>query len=110
LCLVMSAFDTLPEKEFGQMLPGIEALFQFKGYIAILYLLPLLPIGFLLQGIGLYVARAIPRWQSAALVVAMLGMGVAAAVDIDIFGLVATGILAIGFIPLGVRIINRKTA
>ena len=109
LCLVMSAFEAVPEAQYRQLLPGIEALFQFKGYIAILYLLPLLPIGFLLQGIGLYVARAIPRWQSAALVVSMLGMGVATAVDIDIFGLVATAILAVGFIPLGVRIINRKT-
>jgi hypothetical protein len=107
LCLVMSAFDTLPEAEYGQLLPGIEALFQFKGYLAILYLLPLLPVGFLVQGIGLYVARAIPRWQSAALIVAMLGMGVSAAVDIDLFGLVATVILAISFVPVGIHIIKR---
>jgi hypothetical protein len=106
LCLVMSAFDTLPEAEYGPLLPGIEALFQFKGYLAILYLLPLLPLGFLIQGIGLYAARAIPRWQSAALVVAMLGMGVATAVDIDIFGLVATAILAVSFVPIGIQIIK----
>jgi hypothetical protein len=106
LCLVMSAFDTLPEAQFAQLLPGIEALFQFKGYIGILYLLPLLPLGFLVQGIGLYRARAVPRWQSSALIVAMLGLGVAAAVDIDIFGLVATAILAACFIPLGVQIMR----
>jgi hypothetical protein len=106
LCLVMSAFDTLPEAEFVQMLPGIEALFHFQGYLAILYLLPLLPIGFLILGIGLYRANAIPRWQSVALIVAMLGLGVAAAVDIDLFGLVATVILACSFIPLGIRFIK----
>jgi hypothetical protein len=106
LCLVMSAFDTVPEAEYAQLLPGIEALFHFEGYLAILYLLPLLPLGFLLQGIGLYRARAIPRWQSAALIVSMLGMGVAAAVDIDLFGLIATGILAFSFVPIGMRLIQ----
>jgi hypothetical protein len=108
LCLVMSAFDTLPEAQFVALLPGIEALFHFKGYIAILYLLPLLPLGFLVQGIGLYRARVLPRWQSGALIVAMLGLGVASAVDIDIFGLVATVILAAGFIPLGIQIIRGR--
>lgn len=106
LCLVMSAFDTLPEAEYSQLLPGIEALFGFEGYLAILYLLPLLPLGFLIQGVGLYRSRAIPRWQSAALIVAMLGLGVSAAMDIDLFGLVATAILAVGFVPLGFQVIN----
>ncbi len=109
LCLVMSAFETLPEAEFAQLLPGIQALFHFKGYLAILYLLPLLPIGFLVQGIGLYRANAIPRWQSAALIVAMLGLGVAAAVDVDLFGLVATVILAFSFIPLGIQLIRGES-
>ena len=110
LCLVMSAFDTLPEAEYVQLLPGIEALFHFKGYLAILYLLPLLPIGFLVQGIGLYRASAIPRWQSAALIVAMLGLGVSTAVDIDLFGLVATVILAISWFPLGIQLITGPDA
>jgi hypothetical protein len=106
LCLVMSAFDTLPEAEYVQLLPGIEALFNFEGYLAILYLLPLLPIGFLIQGIGLYRVRAIPRWQGAALIIASLGLLVSAAVDIDLFGLISTVILAISFIPTGIQIIK----
>lgn len=106
LCLVMSAFDTLPEEEFVQLLPGIEALFNFEGYLAILYLLPLLPIGFLIQGIGLYRESVIPRWQSGALIVASLGLFVSAAVDIDLFGLFATVILAICLIPSGIQIIK----
>ncbi len=106
LCLVMSAFDTLPEAQFVQMLPGIEALFGFKGYLAILYLLALLPIGFLIQGIGLYLEGAIPRWQSAALIVASLGLVVSAAVDIDLFGLVATVFLAFSVVPVGLRMIK----
>jgi hypothetical protein len=53
--------------------------------------------------VGLYRARAIPSWQSLALIVAMLGLGVSTAVDIDLFGLVATAVLALSFIPLGIQ-------
>jgi len=106
LCLVMSAFDTLPEAAYVQLMPGIEAIFQLKGYLALVYLLPLLPIGVLIQSIGLYRGGAIPRWHSIVIIVAMLGMGVAAAVDIDLFGLVATVILAISWFPLGLQFIK----
>jgi len=106
LCLVPSAFDTLPEKQFEQMLPGLEAMFSFKGWLALLYLLPLLPIGFMIQGVGLYLGRAIPRWQSASLIVAMVLLGVSAAVDIDLFGLVASAILAIALVPFGIQLIK----
>ena len=106
LCLVPSAFDTLPEAQFRQMLPGLEAMFHFKGWLALLYLLPLLPLGFMLQGIGLYLSRAIPRWQSVSLIVAMVLLGVSAAVDIDLFGLIASAILAIALVPFGVQLIN----
>jgi hypothetical protein len=100
-CLVMSAFDTLPEAVYSQLMPAIEVIFGLKGYLAIIFLLPLLPVGVLIQNIGLYRANAIPRWQSAVTIIAMLGMGVSAAVDIDIFGLVSTVILAVSWFPLG---------
>ena len=106
LCLVMSAFDSVPETAYAQLLPGIEALFNFEGYLVILYLLALLPIGFLIQGVGLYQAQAIPRWQSALLITASLGLGVSAAVDIDLFGLVSTLVLAFCFVPFGVQLIK----
>ena len=106
LCLVPSAFDTLPEAQYVAMIPGLEALFAFKGWLAILWLLPLLAIGFLLLGLGLYMARAIPRWQSAALIVSMLVTAVSSALDIDIIGIAATVILAIAFVPLGVAIMR----
>ena len=63
-------------------------------------------VPFLVLAIGLYQARAVPRWQSAGVILAMLGLGVATAVDIDIFGLVATAILAISFLPWGAGIIG----
>ena len=106
LCLVMSAFDTVPEPAYAQLLPGIEALFNFEGYLAVLYLLALLPFGFLIQGVGLYQSQSIPRWQSLALIVSSLGLGVSAAVDIDLFGLVSTLVLAFCFVPFGVQLIK----
>jgi hypothetical protein len=108
LCLVPSALDTLSEAQFAQMLPGLEAMFGFKGWLALLYLLPLLPIGFMIQGVGLYVGRAIPRWQSVSLVVAMVLLGVSAAVDIDLFGLVASVILAVAMLPIGMQLITES--
>lgn len=108
LCLVPSAFDTLPEAQYSAMIPGLEALFAFKGWLAILWFLPLLAVGFLILGLGLYVARAIPRWQSSALVVSMLVTAVSSALDIDIIGIAATVILALAFVPLGVAIMRGR--
>jgi hypothetical protein len=108
LCLVMSAFETVPEAQYAGLIPGIEALFGFKGYLAILYFLPLLPIGALVQAVGLYRTKLVPRWSSVLIIISMLGMGVSAAVDIDLFGLVATLILAVSYIYLGVQVIRKK--
>ncbi|MGB5348816.1 MAG: hypothetical protein WBN15_07565 [Polyangiales bacterium] len=62
-------------------------------------------LGFMIQGIGLYQGRAISRWQSVSLIVAMVLLGVSAAVDIDLFGLVASVILTIAMLPIGVQLI-----
>jgi hypothetical protein len=51
---VPSAPDTVSEVEFAQLLPGLEALFAYRGYLALLSLLPILPLGFIVQGLGLY--------------------------------------------------------
>ena len=105
LCLVPSAFDTLTEAQFAQLLPGIEALFNYKGYLFIIWLLPLLPLGFVIQGIGLYISRLIPRWQS---IVIIIGALLLANPDIDLISLVGSIILTISMLPLGVQIIRNR--
>ena len=105
LCLVPSAFDTLTEAQFEQLVPGIEALFAYKGYLFIIWLLPLLPLGFVVQGIGLYISRLIPRWQS---IIIIIGALLLANPDIDLISLVGSIIVAIGLIPLGVQIIRNR--
>jgi len=106
LCLVPSAFDTLPEVQFAQLLPGIEAIFDYKGWLVIIWLLPLLPIGFFVQGIGLFISRVIPRWQSIPIIIGALLL---ANPDIDLISLIGSIILAIGMVPLGVQIIRSRT-
>ena len=105
LCLVPSAFDTLTEAQFAQLVPGIEALFNYRGYLFIIWLLPLLPLGFVVQGIGLYRSRLIPRWQSITIIIGALLL---ANPDIDLISLVGSIIVAIGMLPLGIQIIRDK--
>lgn len=107
LCLVPSAFDSLPEAYFEQLTPAIEAMFSYKGYLAFLWLLALLPIGFAIQSLGLVLSGIIPRRQSVPM---LAGSILLANPDIDIIGLTATIFLAIGFFPYGLQLIMAKTA
>jgi len=103
LCLVPSAFDTLSEADFRGLTPGIEAMFQYQGWLWVLWLLPLLPIGFIILTTGLVRSNVISRWQSIPMLVGSIMM---ANPDIDIIGLVATIFLGIGFIPYAVHLLN----
>lgn len=103
LCMVPSAFDTLPEAVFQQLIPGIETMFAYKGWLWVLMLLPLLPVGFILQTAGLVRANLLPRWQSIAMLIGAILM---ANPDIDLIGLIATGFLAVGFFPYALQLWN----
>lgn len=63
LCLTMSAFDTLPEKEFVQIMPGIMAMFSKKGWLKLLWGILLLPIGFIIQAVALIKTQTLSPWQ-----------------------------------------------
>jgi hypothetical protein len=104
LCLVPSALDTLPEAQFQAMLPGLRAMFQYQGWLWLLWLLPLLPLGFIIQTIGLVRSNLIPRWQSLLMLVGSILM---ANPDIDIIGLAATILLALGFIPYAISLVRK---
>ncbi len=103
LCLVPSALDTLPEAEFQAMMPGLKAIFECRGWLRLLRLLPLLPIGFIIQTIGLVSANLIPAWQSIPM---LLGSLLMFNPDIDIIGLAATVVLGVGFIPYAIMLVR----
>jgi hypothetical protein len=63
-CLTLSALDTLPENQFAQMMPGLQAIFSHQGWMILVMGVMLLAVGLSIQAIGLLVTRAIPRWQS----------------------------------------------
>ncbi len=103
LCLVPSAFDIVPKNEYASLVPGIEAMFHYKGWLWLLYFLPLLPIGFVIQSIGLVRSKIISRRLS---IPTLIGSLLMINPDIDIIGLVATIFLAIGFLPYAAQLIH----
>ena len=100
LCLVTSAFDTLSPAAFAQIHPAIEVMKGMQGWLWLVYGLALLPIGFVVLGIGLYRTRTLPRWQAGLLIA---GAAFLLNPDIEIISLVASVLLAGALIPLGIE-------
>ncbi len=103
LALVPTAFDTLAEEEFRQLLPGLQAMIEHKGYLWMAQLYILMPVAFILMAIALVRTKAVPRWQGIA-----VGLGGLLLLnpDIDLISLVASGVLAIGLAPMGMTILR----
>ena len=106
LCLTMSALDTLPEHEFVKMMPGLLALFGKKGWLILIWGLLLLPIGFVIQAIGLLKSKSLATWQSLLFLIGVLFIGTPDGVEI--INLTASILIAIAFIPYGLKIIVDK--
>ena len=105
LCLTMSAFDTLPEKVFEQIMPGVMAMFTKKGWLVLLWGMVFLPIGFAIQAIGLLTTHTIPGWQS---LLFLIGVLLVAIPDgLEIINLSASIMMAIAFVPYGIQIIAK---
>ena len=107
LCLTMSALDKLPNEEFVQMMPGLSVMFAKEGWLVLLWGIMLLPIGFAIQAVGLLRSKVIPRWQSALLLIGVLF--VATPDGVEIVNLTASILLAVAFVPYGMRIITYRS-
>jgi hypothetical protein len=105
LCLTMSAFDTLPESEFTQIMPGIMAMFTKQGWLALLWGILLLPVGFGIQAIALITTHTLPRWQSILFLIGVLLVGTPD--GLEIVNLAASVLMAIAFVPYGIQLIAR---
>jgi len=99
LCLTISGFDTLPAEELKQIIPALEVLLAKKSYLAVLHLLPLLPLGFLLIGIALFRTRLVPRWQSLLLII---GSALLNNPEIELVNFAASFFLLGGVLPYGI--------
>lgn len=105
LCLTMSAFDTLPEKVFAQIMPGVMAMFTKRGWLVLLWGIILLPIGFAIQAVGLLATHTIPLWQSLLFLIGVLLVSIPD--GLEIINLSASIMMAIAFVPYGIQIIAK---
>jgi len=105
LCLTMSAFDTLPENEFAQIMPGVLAMFTKQGWLVLLWGLLFLPIGFAIQTIALLKTNIIPSWQSLLFLIGVLLVGTPD--GLEIINLSASILMAIAFVPYGIQLIAK---
>jgi hypothetical protein len=106
LCLSMSALDTLPENEFALMMPGLLAMFSFKGWLVLLWGILFLPVGFAIQAIALIKTRVFPRWGGILFLIGALLVGVPDGVEI--INLTAAILMAFALVPYGLKIIVGK--
>ncbi len=107
LCLTMSALDTLPESEFAQMMPGLLAMFSFKGWMALVWGLLLMPIGVLIQTVAMLRTNVLPRWQLGLLLIGVLFVGFPDGAEI--VNLTAAILMAAAMVPYGTGLIKGRT-
>jgi hypothetical protein len=103
LCLTMSALDTVPEREFALMMPGLLAMFSHQGWMVLLWGIVLLPVGFALLAVAMLKTGVLPRWQSALFLVGVLL--VAFPDGAEIINLTASILMAAALVPYGVQMI-----
>ncbi len=71
-CLTISGFDLLNDQQLYQIIPALNVLLKKEGMMFILWLLPLLPIGYVLVGISLFKSNHVPKWQSVLIITGSL--------------------------------------
>ncbi|MBU1175317.1 MAG: hypothetical protein KKH72_07925 [Alphaproteobacteria bacterium] len=101
ICLTASALDTLTEPQLLAMVPGLDVIVHRQGYLAVLWLLPLLPLGFAAFAILAWLGRAMPRWQAAFLLVGSLLLANPGVQALNTLGAAA---LAIALLPYGLNL------
>lgn len=100
LCLVNSAFDTLPDDQFSGLVPYLEVIVDKEGLLVILWLLSLLTIGGIIQAIGLIKEKVIHTWQGILIIIGLLLLNNP---DIDLIGAVGSTLMCTGYIPWGIK-------
>jgi hypothetical protein len=105
LCLVLSAFDTLPETQFQEFVPFLSVIVNKAGLLWVVWLLPLLPIGAAIQAFGLMREKFISKWQGLCIISGLLLLNNP---DIELISSVGAILMCAGYIPWGVRILQGR--
>ncbi|MGI9547391.1 MAG: hypothetical protein ACR2MM_09160 [Flavobacteriaceae bacterium] len=100
LCLVLSAFDTLSEKDFQAFVPYLQVIVDKEGYLFIVWLIFALMIGGILQTIGLMKEKVISKWQGMLII---LGLLLLINPDIELISTAGTTLMCIAYIPWGIK-------
>lgn len=106
LCLTMSALDSVPENEFVKMMPGLLAMFNKEGWLILIWGLLFLPIGFIIQTIGLLKSRSLARWQSVLFLIGVLF--ICTPDGVEIINLSSAILMAIALVPYGIKLVRQK--
>ena len=106
LCLVLSAFDTLGDEQFRQLVPYLQVIVDRAGLLFIVWLLPLLPIGAILQTVGLMKVRCVKTWQGIGIIIGLLLLNNP---DIEIISSVGAILMILGYTPLGLHVLKFGT-
>ena len=69
---MLSAFDTIPQDQFAGLIPYLQVIVDKAGLLFILWLLPLLPLGAIIQTIGLVKENIIKLWQGVFIIIGLL--------------------------------------
>jgi len=105
LCLVLSAFDTLPEDKFQEFSPFLSVIVNKAGLLWVVWLLPLLPIGAAVQVFGLMKEKFVSKWQGMCIVVGLLLLNNP---DIELISATGALLMCAGYIPWGVKILQGR--
>ncbi|NNL00866.1 MAG: hypothetical protein HKP39_01185 [Eudoraea sp.] len=105
LCLVLSAFDTLPEEDFAQLTPYLQVIVDKEGLLFIVWLIFALMVGGILQAIGLMKEKIIAKWQGTFIIIGLLLL---INPDIELISTVGATLMCIAYIPWGIKELKLK--
>lgn len=105
LCLVLSAFDTLPEEDFTQLTPYLRVIVDKEGLLFIVWLIFALMVGGILQTIGLMKEKIIAKWQGTFIIIGLLLL---INPDIELISTVGATLMCIAYIPWGIKELKLK--
>ena len=107
LTLTLTAFQEVPDPAFAGIIPALQALFERAGWLWMTWGYAALPIGFVIQAIGLLRERLIPKWQGIPLIV---GLILLMNPDIEIISSAGALLMCVALLPMGIKEIRTGLA